>query len=101
MFQLSAPDPAQFWAALSDLRDKDLKVQRKLIPPRFVHHDLDAPPWWHFRKKERLYLDGFAEKAHRPLMQFALDGTALGEIAVGFAMAFVSAVLVVRRSSGR
>jgi mono/diheme cytochrome c family protein len=37
-----------------------------------VHHDHDAPPWWNFKKKQRLYSDGFAEKGHRPLMQFML-----------------------------
>ena len=41
-------------------------------PKFFVHHDMDAPPWWYFYKKERLYIDGFAEKGHRGLMQFML-----------------------------
>ena len=33
---------------------------------------MDAPPWWHFKKKNRLYIDGFAQKGHRALMPFAL-----------------------------
>jgi len=63
-----------FGVALAAYRDPDLNVvvvANRLAP--FVHHDMDAPPWWHFSKKQRLYLEGFASKGHRPLMQFALD----------------------------
>jgi mono/diheme cytochrome c family protein len=37
-----------------------------------LHHDHDAPAWWQFRKKRHLYIDAFAIKGHRPLMQFML-----------------------------
>jgi mono/diheme cytochrome c family protein len=37
-----------------------------------VHHDMDAPPWWHFKRKKMIYIDGFAAKGHRGLMQFML-----------------------------
>ncbi|MDJ0974071.1 MAG: cytochrome c [Planctomycetota bacterium] len=61
-----------FSIALLQYRDKDLNV----VPPRsrlrFPHHDLDAPPWWHFKKRTHLYIDGFAKKGHRELMQFML-----------------------------
>ncbi len=60
-----------FGVALMANRTPDLRVVPG-FPPRMVHHDHDAPPWWHFRKKSRLYSDGFAEKGHRPLMQFML-----------------------------
>jgi mono/diheme cytochrome c family protein len=33
---------------------------------------MDAPPWWHFNRKKMLYIDGFAAKGHRGLMQFML-----------------------------
>ena len=33
---------------------------------------MDAPPWWYFYKRPYLYIDGFAEKGHRGLMQFSL-----------------------------
>ena len=49
--------------------------QLNLLPPsfqQFVHHDMDAPPWWHFSKRPNLYIDGFAQKGHRGLMQFTL-----------------------------
>lgn len=61
-----------FSIALLQWRDKDLNV----VPPRqrlrLPHHDLDAPPWWHFKKRKHLYIDGFAKKGHRELMQFML-----------------------------
>jgi len=62
-----------FGVALARQRDKHLNLVPASSLPNYLHHDMDAPPWWHFRKKARLYLDGFAVKDHRPLMQFALD----------------------------
>ena len=60
-----------FGVALMAYRDPQLNVVAGL-PSRMVHHDHDAPAWWNFRRKSRLYADGFAEKGHRPLMQFML-----------------------------
>ena len=60
-----------FGMALLNGRDADLNVIPKL-PGKFIHHDMDAPPWWHFSKKPQIYIDGFAAKGHRALMQFAL-----------------------------
>jgi mono/diheme cytochrome c family protein len=53
-------------------RDPDLSIVQR--PPRFdlVHHDMDAPAWWHYRRRTTLYADGFAPKGHRILMQFLL-----------------------------
>lgn len=63
-----------FGVALMHYRDPDLNVHPERGPPGgLVHHDMDAPPWWHYRKKKMLYIDGFAEKGHRTLMQFMLD----------------------------
>lgn len=61
-----------FGAALMRHREPDLSIVHK--PPRFdyLHHDMDAPPWWHYRKRKGLYVDGFAPKGHRMLMQFLL-----------------------------
>jgi mono/diheme cytochrome c family protein len=61
-----------FGVALLARRDDQLNLIPRRLPPKMVHHDLDAPAWWHFHKKQRLYIDGFAPKAHRPLMQFLL-----------------------------
>jgi mono/diheme cytochrome c family protein len=61
-----------FGVALMRHRDADLNIIQR--PPRFdlVHNDMDAPPWWHYRKRKSLYVDGFAAQGHRPLMQFLL-----------------------------
>lgn len=68
-----------FSVSLLTWRDEHLNVVTpKRIWP-FVHHDLDAPPWWHFRKRTHLYIDGFAPKAHRPLLQFTLTPKNPGE----------------------
>ena len=61
-----------FGMALMRHRDADLEIVRR--PPRFdlPHHDMDAPAWWHYAKRASLYIDGFAPKSHRMLMQFLL-----------------------------
>jgi mono/diheme cytochrome c family protein len=61
-----------FGVALMNFRDADLNVQTNRIPAPMTHHDMDAPPWWHFYRKSHLYIDGFAEKGHKGLMQFML-----------------------------
>lgn len=60
-----------FGMGLMDARDTDLNVIVTL-PKMFTHHDMDAPPWWTFHKRPNMYIDGFAEKGHRGLMQFTL-----------------------------
>lgn len=60
-----------FGMGLMHFRDAELNVLDK-APASFTHHDMDAPPWWHFYKRPNLYIDGFAEKGHRGLMQFTL-----------------------------
>jgi len=61
-----------FGVALMRHRDPDLAIVQR--PPRFdlVHHDMDAPAWWHYSTRKSLYADGFAPKGHRMLMQFLL-----------------------------
>ena len=61
-----------FGVALMRHRSPDLSIIQR--PPRFdlVHHDMDAPAWWHYKKRRSLYADGFAPKGHRILMQFLL-----------------------------
>lgn len=61
-----------FGVALLAYRDAELNLLPKRLPPSMTHHDMDAPPWWHFHKKSRLYVDNFAPKSHRALMQFML-----------------------------
>ncbi len=60
-----------FGMGLMDQRDE--KLNRMLSSPKFfTNHDMDAPPWWYFFKRPSMYIDGFAEKGHRGLMQFTL-----------------------------
>ncbi len=61
-----------FGVALVAQREPDLTVKKLTRPPPMTHHDMDAPPWWHFKKKQKLYIDGFANKDARSLMQFML-----------------------------
>jgi len=60
-----------FGQGLMHYRDAELNVVER-PPVSFDHHDMDAPAWWHFHKRSHLYIDGFAEKGHRGLMQFML-----------------------------
>jgi mono/diheme cytochrome c family protein len=60
-----------FGMGLMSHRDKDLNLVNS-PPQAFDHHDMDAPPWWYFYKRPYLYIDGFAQKGHRGLMQFML-----------------------------
>ncbi|MEC7709209.1 MAG: cytochrome c [Planctomycetota bacterium] len=61
-----------FGVALMHHRDPALNIISR--SPRFdlIHHDMDAPPWWHYRKRNTLYADGFAPQGSRMLMQFLL-----------------------------
>ncbi|MFN0197371.1 MAG: cytochrome c [Planctomycetaceae bacterium] len=61
-----------FGVALGSLRTVDMEVKLDNPRPAYVHHDMDAPPWWHYRKKKMLYADGFSPKNHRVLMQFMM-----------------------------
>lgn len=61
-----------FGVALISLRDKDLNFVPTASFPKMLHHDMDAPPWWHFAQKENLYIDAFAPKGHRALLQFTM-----------------------------
>ncbi|WP_246114422.1 c-type cytochrome [Rubripirellula tenax] len=60
-----------FGMGLMSSRDADLNLIASPMES-FTHHDMDAPPWWHFHKRPYIYIDGFAPKGHRGLMQFTL-----------------------------
>ncbi|MGC3972715.1 MAG: cytochrome c [Pirellulales bacterium] len=61
-----------FGHILLHYRDPDLTFHSDRPLPTLTHHDVDAVPWWHFKHKTKLYVDGFAPKNHRALMQFLL-----------------------------
>lgn len=61
-----------FSVALGTMRDTEMKF---IFPPRKlatqpVNHDEDAPPWWTYKKKSRIYWTAFAHPSTRTLMQF-------------------------------
>ena len=61
-----------FGVILGAKRLPDMSVDQSRPVPKLVHHDMDAPPWWHLAKKTRLYADDFSPKTHRAVMQFML-----------------------------
>lgn len=61
-----------FGIILGALRNPDMSVDTNRPIPELVHHDMDPPPFWNVKKKSRLYIDGFAPKTARPLLQFML-----------------------------
>ncbi len=61
-----------FGVALMSRRDADLNVITSATAPKLVHHDHDAPAWWHMHNKRRIYCDGFADRGAQALMQFML-----------------------------
>jgi mono/diheme cytochrome c family protein len=69
---VGSSNAVMFGVALMKYRDADLNVHVDRAPAEMTHHDMDAPPWWHFHRKHHIYIDGFAEKGHRGLMQFML-----------------------------
>lgn len=69
---VGSSNAVMFGVALMNFRDRNLNVQVDRTPAKMVHHDMDTPPWWHFHRKHHVYIDGFAEKGHRGLMQFML-----------------------------
>ncbi|MCU0714832.1 MAG: c-type cytochrome [Pirellula sp.] len=69
---IGTSNAVMFGVALMNYRDEELRVHTNRSPASMVHHDMDAPPWWHFHRKHHIYIDGFAEKGHKGLMQFML-----------------------------
>ena len=61
-----------FGIVLGAYRNPDMTVDLNRRLPPLVHPDVDAPPFWNVRKKSSLYIDGFAPKTARPIMQFIL-----------------------------
>lgn len=69
---IGTTNAVMFGQILLTYRDPDLTFRKDRELPHFVHHDVDAIPWWHYKRKTRLYVDGFAPKSARALMQFLL-----------------------------
>lgn len=62
-----------FGVLLGAKRDQHADLDMNLPLGTLLHNDVDAPPWWHVKKKKWLYADGFvASDNHRSLLQFAM-----------------------------
>ncbi len=62
-----------FAPVFAGLRDLKLGVEFSKHPELLLHHDMNPPPWWNFKKKTRIYADAFAPKTPRQLMPFAMS----------------------------
>lgn len=63
----------QFAPFLGAMRDENLDLIGLHNPGPMVNNDMIAPAWWRFKKKDRIYIDAFAPKTHRTLMQFTMS----------------------------
>ncbi len=62
-----------FAPVFAGLRDPKLAVQFTQHPEMLLHHDMNPPAWWNYKKKEKIYCDAFAPKTPRQLMPFAMS----------------------------
>ncbi len=62
-----------FAHVFAGLRNKELFAKYTAHPELLKHHDMNAPAWWLYSKKDRIYADGFAPKTPRQLMPFAMS----------------------------
>ena len=69
---IGTTNAVMFGHILLAFRDPDLTFHADRPLPKLTHHDADAIPWWHYKYKTKLYVDNFAPKNHRALMQFLL-----------------------------
>jgi mono/diheme cytochrome c family protein len=61
-----------FGVVLLNFRDANLNLDKQRPRPALTNHDHDPPAWWQLHRKRNMYIDGFAAKNHRALMQFLL-----------------------------
>jgi mono/diheme cytochrome c family protein len=78
-----------FSVLLCARRDLDLNANADKPLPKFQHYDLDPPPLWNTKKKDRLYIDGFVKKTPRAIMQFVLTPENSGATVRGWEQDFV------------
>ncbi|MBI1785756.1 cytochrome c [Candidatus Sumerlaeota bacterium] len=67
---------------LGALRDANLDLVERPVDPSGLlkHNDLIAPPWWHYKNKEKIYCDAFGSKNHRTIMPFTMSPGNTGEM---------------------
>lgn len=79
-----ATNAQTFSVLLCGMRDLDLNFDPRRPRPKFQHYDLDPPPLWNTKRKERLYIDGYVKKSARAIMQFVLVPDNSGETVRGW-----------------
>lgn len=79
-----ATNAQTFSVLLCGMRDLDLEFDPRRPRPKFQHYDLDPPPLWNTKRKERLYIDGYVKKTPRAIMQFVLVPDNSGEMVRGW-----------------
>lgn len=62
-----------FASVFAGLRDPERGKRYTENPDLLLHHDMNPPAWWNFKKKEMIYADAFAPKTPRQLMPFAFS----------------------------
>lgn len=62
-----------FAPVFAALRDPALAAEYFKNPELLHHHDMNAPAWWLYKYKEKIYCDAFAPKTPRQLMPFAMS----------------------------
>ncbi|MEM1250093.1 MAG: cytochrome c [Acidobacteriota bacterium] len=79
-FTRGSTNATMYSILLGSLRDENLD---QVFPPKisqpYVHNTIDAPAWWLYSKKDRIYWDGMAPKTTRTLMQFTMAPGLSGE----------------------
>lgn len=83
-----ATNAQTFSVLLCGMRDLDLNFDPRRPRPRFQHYDLDPPPLWNTKRKDRLYIDGYVKKTPRAIMQFVLVPDNTGETVRGWEQDF-------------
>jgi len=72
-FHKGATNAVIFAPVFAGLRDPKLGMKYAKNPELLLHHDMNPPAWWNFKKKEKIYCDAFAPKTPRQLMPFAMS----------------------------
>lgn len=62
-----------FASVFAGLRDPERGRLYTEHPEELLHHDMNPPAWWNFKKKDMIYADAFAPKTPRQLMPFAFS----------------------------
>lgn len=60
-----------FASVFAGLRDPERGKLYTEHPEELMHHDMNPPAWWNYKKKDMIYADAFAPKTPRQLMPFA------------------------------